>query len=91
MYAHANYLTQRLLDRLKREIAGARVRAALAVNEQLIGLYWRIGAEILSRQQGEGWGAKVTARLSNDLRQEFPEMKGHTTSRPAATSVRDER
>lgn len=65
-----------LLARLKREIGAARTRAALAVNEELIGLYWRIGNEILERQQQEGWGAKVVSTLSRDLRSEFPEMKG---------------
>src|SRR5271155_887511 len=66
----------RLLARLKREIGAARTRAALAVNEELIGLYWRIGSEILERQQQEGWGGRVTERLATDLRAEFPEMKG---------------
>ena len=42
-----------LLARLKREIGAARTRAALAVNEELIGLYWRIGSEILERQLAE--------------------------------------
>lgn len=65
-----------LLERLKREIAGARTRAALAVNEELVHLYWRIGKEILTRQDQEGWGTKVVNRLSRDLRNSFPEMAG---------------
>jgi len=52
------------------------VRAALAVNRELVLLYWQIGREILGRQKQEGWGAKVIARLAQDLKQEFPEMKG---------------
>jgi hypothetical protein len=31
---------------------------------------------ILQRQAKEGWGAKVIDRLSSDLRQAFPDMKG---------------
>ncbi|MHB1539028.1 MAG: DUF1016 N-terminal domain-containing protein [Solirubrobacteraceae bacterium] len=69
-----------LLERLKREIGAARTRAALAVNEELIGLYWRIGREILARQQDEGWGTKVIERLSADLRREFPGMTGLSRS-----------
>lgn len=65
-----------LLERLKREIGAARTRAALAVNEELIRLYWRIGKEILARQEDEGWGAKVIDRLSKDLRSSFPDTKG---------------
>jgi predicted nuclease of restriction endonuclease-like (RecB) superfamily len=65
-----------LLERLKREIGVARTRAALAVNQELIGLYWRLGKEILERENTEGWGAKVVPALSRDLRSAFPEMTG---------------
>jgi predicted nuclease of restriction endonuclease-like (RecB) superfamily len=65
-----------LLRDLKNQIRQAQVRAALAVNRELVLLYWRMGREILTRQRAEGWGAKVIDRLSADLRREFPEMKG---------------
>lgn len=40
-----------MLDGLKAQIRTAQVRAALAVNQELILLYWHIGREILARQQ----------------------------------------
>ena len=55
--------------------APARLRARLAVNAELVGLYWRLGRLILERQQADGWGSKVIERLSADLRAEFPDMK----------------
>lgn len=61
---------------LKRRISEARHRASLAVNHELILLYWGIGRDILARQQREGWGAKVIDRLADDLRRIFPEMTG---------------
>jgi predicted nuclease of restriction endonuclease-like (RecB) superfamily len=64
------------LGDLKSRIKTARLRAALAVNSELVRLYWEIGRDILSRQQQQGWGAKVIERLANDLRNEFPDMKG---------------
>ncbi|MCQ4159499.1 PDDEXK nuclease domain-containing protein [Roseomonas sp. GC11] len=64
------------LAALKSEIREARLRTALAVNSELIGLYWRIGREILERQERHGWGARVVDRLSTDLRAEFPGMQG---------------
>src|SRR5215470_19294275 len=64
-----------LLD-LKARIQAAQVRAALAVNRELVTLYWQIGREILARQQQQGWGAKVIDRLAKDLHAAFPEMKG---------------
>jgi predicted nuclease of restriction endonuclease-like (RecB) superfamily len=39
-------------------------------------LYWHIGREILKRQQEEGWGSKVVNRLAQDLKREFPDIKG---------------
>ena len=64
------------LTDVKARIAAARTRAALAVNSQMIELYWEIGREILDREQCEGWGAKVIDRLACDLRREFPDMTG---------------
>lgn len=65
-----------LLKSIKAHIQSAQVRAALAVNRELVLLYWGIGKEILARQQAEGWGTKVIDQLAADLRRTFPEMKG---------------
>lgn len=67
---------QALLGDLKERIRSAQVRAALQVNRELILLYWQIGRAIQERQEQYGWGAQVIRRLSSDLRQAFPEMKG---------------
>lgn len=64
------------LAELKTRIHTAQQRATLAVNRELVGLYWRIGRDILDRQAAQGWGAKVIERLAHDLRTAFPEMKG---------------
>ena len=65
-----------LIQTLKTEISQARIRAHLSVNKEMISLYWRIGSQILDRQDKEGWGTKVIENISNDLRKEFPELKG---------------
>jgi len=64
------------LAALKTRIHHAQQRATLAVNRELVGLYWQIGRDILERQAQQGWGAKVIERLAHDLRTAFPEMKG---------------
>ena len=64
------------LAELKARIHSAQQRAALAVNRELVLLYWQIGRDILTRQAELGWGAKVIERLSQDLRVAFPDMKG---------------
>lgn len=68
---YADWLTD-----LKRRIHSAQQRATLAVNRELVLLYWQIGRDVLERQSREGWGAKVVDRLAHDLRAAFPDMKG---------------
>ena len=43
---------------LKDRIHNAQQRATLAVNRELVALYWYLGREILTRQAKQGWGAK---------------------------------
>jgi len=64
------------LAELKQRIERAQLRASLAVNRELVLLYWQIGREILSRQDRENWGAKVIERLAADLKRSFPDMRG---------------
>jgi predicted nuclease of restriction endonuclease-like (RecB) superfamily len=61
---------------LKGRIHSAQQRATLALNRELVLLYWQIGRDILERQAAQGWGAKVIDRLASDLRTAFPEMNG---------------
>lgn len=65
-----------LLNVVRERIRSARVRAAAALNRELVTLYWQIGHEILTRQQASGWGARVVERLADDLRREFPDIRG---------------
>lgn len=68
------------LTNLKDRIQHAQQRASLAVNRELIQLYWQVGQDILQRQAEQGWGAKVIERLAHDLRTAFPDMKGFSRS-----------
>jgi predicted nuclease of restriction endonuclease-like (RecB) superfamily len=67
------------LASLKEQIRASRVKASLAVNKELVMLYWRLGSEILNRQKQDGWGTKVISQLAKDLKSEFPDMKGLST------------
>lgn len=73
----ADYLS--FLDGLKERVCTAQVRASLAVNSELVLLYWHIGRDILSRQDELGWGAKVVDQISKDLLAAFPEMRGFSS------------
>jgi len=65
-----------LLGEIKNRIRQAQVKAVLSVNTEMILLYWDVGKMIHLRQQQEGWGTGVIPRLSRDIRNELPELKG---------------
>ena len=68
---YAEWLTD-----VKARIQAAQQRAALAVNRELLAFYWRLGRDILERQQRHGWGAGIVDKIAADLRAAFPTMKG---------------
>jgi len=65
-----------LLAEIKERVRSAQYEALKAVNKELVSLYWDIGRIIVERQETEGWGKSVVQRLSSDLRQEFPDVRG---------------
>ncbi|WP_427019431.1 PDDEXK nuclease domain-containing protein (plasmid) [Pseudarthrobacter sp. P1] len=65
-----------LLAELKEAVRAAQVGAQRVVNAAMIALYWDIGRAILRQQRAEPWGSKVLGRLADDLRREFPHMRG---------------
>lgn len=64
------------LESLKEKIRVSRQSAAIAVNKELLNIYWEIGNAILNQQQLSGWGSKVIDSLSQDLKSDFPDFKG---------------
>ena len=64
------------LAELKAEIRRAQARALVAVNAEMTMVYWRIGRDIIERQDQQGWGTKVIDHLSVDLRKEFDDADG---------------
>ncbi|MEV0092151.1 PDDEXK nuclease domain-containing protein [Streptomyces sp. NPDC050738] len=69
-----------MVSDLKAIVRGAHVRAQLKVNTELIRMYWDIGQTIVSHQKEEGWGTKVVARISVELRTAFPNQRGFSRS-----------
>lgn len=68
-----------LLKEIKDKILSSQVKAALAVNRELITLYWEIGSKIHLKQKSEGWGSKTIENLSKDLKSSFPNMQGFSS------------
>lgn len=61
---------------LKRDIRQRQIKAAFAVNNELILLYWDLGEQIVEKQRNAEWGDKFIEQLSKDLLTEFPNLKG---------------
>jgi predicted nuclease of restriction endonuclease-like (RecB) superfamily len=69
-----NYIS--LFSEIKVRIREAQVKATLAANAQMIAMYWDIGKMISERQNTEGWSSGIIPKLSIDLKNELPELKG---------------
>ena len=66
------------LTDLKGKIRSTQLKAAIAVNTELILFYWDLGKMINEKQTA--WGSKFLETLSKDLRDEFPDMKGFSVT-----------
>ena len=62
-----------VLEGVKREVSQARARSVLAVNRELICMYWRIGRMVDERSE---WGSRFVESLSHDIRVAYPGIKG---------------
>ncbi|MBT2503508.1 YhcG family protein [Curtobacterium sp. ISL-83] len=69
-----------MLRSIRDRVATARARAQLAANTELVHLYWSIGAALLQRSRTGRWGSGVLAQLADDLRAEFPSMRGFSAT-----------
>ena len=61
---------------LKARFRQVQLKAAVAVNTEMLLFYWELGADIVAQQASQSWGSGFLENLSRDLMQEFPEMKG---------------
>jgi predicted nuclease of restriction endonuclease-like (RecB) superfamily len=64
------------LTELKKHIRECQLRAAIAVNKELIQLYWTIGKTVVEKQEKSGWGTKVIEKLAKDIQIAFPGIEG---------------
>lgn len=64
------------INGLKTKIHAARTKVALTINSQLLELYWEIGKDISEKQSKSDWGSKLIEQVADELKNEFPELKG---------------
>lgn len=68
------------LEEVKARIQQSQIKAAVAVNQELIKLHWWLGKEIVNRQETEKWGSQVINRFCKDIQSGFPGLKGFSRS-----------
>ena len=68
------------LTDLKSRIRHSQVKAAVKVNTELLRMYWDLGQDIVNRQMEAFWGSGFFEQLSKDLRSEFPDMQGFSST-----------
>ena len=64
------------ISEIKQKIRSTQIKAAIAVNKELILFYWDLGKMLSEKIEQSNWGDKVLKNVSSDLKDEFPEMKG---------------
>lgn len=69
-----NYAT--LLKQIKARVALAQKKAIYAANEEMLTMYWDIGKLLFENQKLIGWGNNALEQLSNDLKNDYPKVKG---------------
>ena len=66
------------LVELKSKIRSTQIKAVIAVNNALISFYWELGKSINEKENI--WGSKLIEQVAKDLQDEFPDMKGLSSS-----------
>lgn len=66
----------RWIKALKTRFRQVQLKAAVSVNTAMLDFYWQLGADITDKQQQTAWGDGFLAQLSQDLTQDFPDVKG---------------
>ena len=65
---------------VKHRYRSAQVKAAVKVNAEKLLFNWQLGRDLVQKKAEERWGAGVVEQVSLDLKREFPNADGFSTS-----------
>ena len=65
---------------LKQRYRSAQVKAAVRINAEILLFNWQLGRDLVHKKVEERWGVGVVEQVSLDLRREFPEDDGFSTT-----------
>ena len=60
---------------IARRFKQSQIKAATAVNVEMLKFYWSLGADIVRLEKNQPWGSKFMQRVSADLKTWMPEAK----------------
>lgn len=72
---YANWIAE-----VKHRYRSAQVKAAVKVNAEKLLFNWLLGRDLVQKKAEERWGAGVVEQVSLDLKREFPDAEGFSTS-----------
>lgn len=72
-------INKNIIKELKDAILKSRYQAARLVNKELIILYFGIGKKISETATKENWGSKVLDKISAELQNELPGLRGFSS------------
>ena len=65
---------------IKTAILQSQARAAKAVNQEMLALYYGIGRFISANTRNKNWGKGMLAQISERLRSELPGLRGFSST-----------
>ena len=65
---------------IKRRYRSAQVKAAVKVNSEQLLFNWQLGRDLVAKKAEERWGSGVVEQVSLDLKAEFPDARGFSTT-----------
>ena len=68
------------ISQIKKQVRGAQIKASIAVNEEMLELYWNIGKDISERNFEKSYGSKFFEKTSLELKTEFPDTQGFSVT-----------
>ena len=63
------------IGEIVRRFKQSQIKAATAVNVEMLKFYWSLGADIVRLEKDQPWGSKFMQRVSADLKTWMPEAK----------------
>lgn len=67
-----------LIETLKSKIRSTQTRTALAINQEVLKLYWEVGNSIVDLEKKSAWGDRLYQKISADLFNNFPGSRGYS-------------